>query len=120
MLAANGSGGGGAMASALSRALLGLWPQLQVSSWSGLCGEGGGQESESKTPVAGREKQGEGLWTGDNKGRGQARWEHQRQTGSDKCGETLRIQGRSPLYRKDGNLEGGQPGMQMYIHLSPK
>lgn len=61
MLAVKGSGGGGAMALALSRVLLGLWPQLQVSSWSGLCGEEGEQESESRTLTVGRGKQGQGL-----------------------------------------------------------
>lgn len=64
MLAAKGRDGGGAMASALSRALLSLWPQLQVSSWSSLCGEEGGQESKSRTPLAAGGKQGQGLWTG--------------------------------------------------------
>lgn len=49
------------MALALSRVLLGLWPQLQVSSWSGLCGEEGEQESESRTLTVGRGKQGQGL-----------------------------------------------------------
>ena len=35
-------------------------------------------------------------------------------------GETLRTQDRSQLYRKASILEGGQPGMQTLIHLSPK
>lgn len=81
MLAANGGGGSGAMASALSRALLGLWPQLQVSSWSSLCREEGGQESKSGTSMAAGEKQGQGLWTGDNEGDHRCTRDRQARTG---------------------------------------
>lgn len=40
--------------------------------------------------------------------------------GSDECGEILGTQGISLLYRKASILEGGQPGMQTFIHLFPK
>lgn len=55
---ARGDSGGGAMALGLSWAVLSLWPQLQLSSWSGLCGKEG-QESESRTPISGG-----GKWAG--------------------------------------------------------
>lgn len=40
--------------------------------------------------------------------------------GSDECGEILGTQGISLLYRKASILEGGQPGMQTFIHLFPQ
>lgn len=65
--------------------------------------------------MAARGKQGQGLWTGgDNEGWSQV---HQRQTGPDKCGETLRMQGREQLDRKASILKAPHPGMQTFIHL---
>lgn len=39
------------------------------------------------------------------------------ETGPDKFGETLRMQGRDQLDRKANILEGPYPGMQTFIHL---
>lgn len=39
---------------------------------------------------------------------------HQRQTGPDRCGETLKI--RDQLHRKARILEGLHPAMQTFIH----
>lgn len=103
------------MAPGLSWAVLNLWPQLQLSSWSGLCGKEG-QESESRTPMSDG-----GKWAGpvDRERRGTV-------TGAletdrpDKCGETPRKQGRDQFGRKVSILEGPHPGMQAFIHSSPK
>lgn len=115
---ANGGGSGGAMALARFRAVLGRSPQLQLSSWFGLCGKEG-QESESRTPMSGGRKQGQGLWTGrDNQGQSQV---HQRQTSPDKCGETLRMQGRDQLHRKASILRVHiQACKHSFIHSFPK
>lgn len=82
MLAASGSGR--AMALALSRALSDLWPQLLVSSWSGLCGKGGGQKSVSKTPYQVEGSEDRACGQGRQQGAETGGMEHQRQVGSNK------------------------------------